>query len=133
MFNRSKLWAVALLAAVFGTGVLSGWAIQAWAEPGRQRERGRGTEAMVTYLTGELDLTAAQQDSVRAVLVRHRPAMRALWESVRPHMDSLRQALRDGISAQLTPPQAARYRELIAAQEHRHRTDSANTTTGDRK
>lgn len=133
MFNRSKFWAVALLAAVFGTGVLSGWAMQAWADPGDRRGSRRGPDAMVEYLAGELGLTTPQRDSVRAVLERHRPAMRALWERVHPQLDSLRQAMRTEISAQLTPAQQARYRELIAAQEHRHRTDSANTSKGDGK
>lgn len=133
MFNRSKTWAVVLLAATFGAGILAGWAIQARADD-RSRSRGpRGTDAMVAYLAGELELTPAQQDSVRAVFTRHRPAMRALWESLRPRMDSLRQAMRAEVAAQLTPAQQARYRELVADSEQRRRPDSSHGKTRDDK
>jgi Spy/CpxP family protein refolding chaperone len=133
MFNRSKTWAVVLLAATFGAGTAAGWAMQAWADD-RGGSRGRrGPDAMVTYLAGELDLTAVQRDSVRAVFARHRPAMRALWESVHPQMDSLRRAMRDEVAAQLTPAQQARYRELVAGWGQRHRPDSSNEQTGDVK
>lgn len=133
MFNRSRTWALALLAATFGAGIVAGWAMQAWADD-RGRARGpRGPDAMVAYLAGELDLTAAQRDSVRAVFARHRPAMRALWESMHPRMDSLRQAMRADVAAQLTPAQQARYHELIAAWEQRHRPDSSHRNTGDNK
>ncbi len=128
MFNRSKLWATALLAAVFGAGAMAGWAIQAQADDRGARDRRRGTDAMVSYLAGELDLTAAQRDSVRAVFDRHRPAMKALWETVHPQMDSLRRAMRVEIAARLTPPQQRRYQALIAAQEERHRHDSTQAT-----
>jgi Spy/CpxP family protein refolding chaperone len=127
MFNRSKFWAAALLAAAFGAGAMAGWAIQASADPGG-RDRRRGTDAMVNYLAGELDLTAAQRDSVRAVFDRHRPAMKALWETVHPQMDSLRSAMRAAIAAQLTPSQQRRYQGLIADQERRHRHDSTKAT-----
>jgi len=127
MFNRSKLWAAALLVAVFGAGAMAGWAIQASADD-RGRNRRRGTDAMVNYLAGELDLTAAQRDSVRAVFDRHRPAMKALWETVHPRMDSLRAAMRVAIAGQLTPAQQRTYQKLIADQEARHRHDSTKAT-----
>jgi len=126
MFNRSKLWAAALLAAVFGAGIMAGWAIQARADERGSRGFRRGPDAMVNYLTGELDLTAAQQDSVRAVLARHKPAMQALWEKVHPQMDSLRQVMRAEITAQLNPTQQARYQQLLA--DHQHRRDSTKAT-----
>jgi len=131
MFNRSKTWAVVLLAATFGAGIAAGWAMQTWADD-RGGSRGRrGPDAMVAYLAGELDLSAVQRDSVRAVFARHRPAMRALWESVHPQMDSLRRAMRDEVAAQLTAAQQARYRELVAGWGQRHRPDSSNDKTGD--
>lgn len=133
MFNRSKTWAVVLLAATFGAGIAAGWAMQAWADDRGGTRGRRGPDAMVAYLAGELDLTAAQRDSVRAVFARHRPAMRALWESVHPQMDSLRRNMRDEIASHLTSTQQARYRELVASWGQRHRTDSSNATTGDAK
>jgi Spy/CpxP family protein refolding chaperone len=133
MFNRSKAWALVLLAATFGAGIAAGWAMQAWADD-RGGSRGRrGPDAMVAYLAGELDLSAAQRDSVRAVFARHRPAMQALWESVHPRMDSLRRAMRDEVATQLTPAQQARYRELVAGWGQRHRADSSTAKTGDAK
>jgi len=133
MFNRSKTWAVVLLAATFAAGIAAGWAIQAWADDRGGARGRRGPDAMVAYLAGELDLTSAQRDSVRGVFARHRPAMRAMWESVHPRMDSLRQAMRAEVAAQLTPAQQARYRELVAGWEQRHRPDSSNGKTGDDK
>jgi Spy/CpxP family protein refolding chaperone len=133
MFDRSKTWAAVLLAATFVAGAAAGWAMQAWGDDGGRSRGRRGPEGMVAYLAGELDLTAAQRDSVRAVFARHRPAMRALWESVHPRMDSLRQAMRAEIAAQLAPAQQERYRELIAGWEQRHRPDTSNASTGDAK
>lgn len=133
MFNRSKGWAVALLAATFGAGVAAGWAIEGSARDGDRHRGRRGPEAMVAYLSGELGLTSAQRDSVHAVFARHRPAMRALWESVNPRMDSLRQAMRAEIAAQLTPAQQERYRELVAGWERQRRPDTSNAKSGDAK
>ncbi|HXV89991.1 MAG TPA: periplasmic heavy metal sensor [Gemmatimonadales bacterium] len=131
MFNRSRTWAVVLLAATFGAGIAAGWAMQAWADDRGGTRGRRGPDAMVAYLAGELDLTAAQRDSVRAVFARHRPEMRALWESVHPQMDSLRRKMRDEIASHLTSTQQARYRDLVAGWGQRHRSDSSTETTGD--
>jgi hypothetical protein len=48
-------------------------------------------------------------------------------------MDSLRQAMRAEIAAQLAPAQQARYRELVATWERRHRVDTSTAKTGDTK
>lgn len=127
MFNRSQAWAVALLAATFGAGAVAGWAIQAVADEGGRGGRRRGPDAMVEYLGRELDLTAAQRDSVRAVFSRHKPAMDALWQEVHPRMDSLRQTMRAEISGQLDDAQRERYRALIAELDSKHR--HTDTTT----
>jgi len=123
MFNRSKAWAVALLAAAFLAGATVSWAVRSRRpDPGpRGRGGGRGTEAMVAYLSRRLDLTAEQRDSVRAVFQRHRAAMDALWTDVHPRLDSLRQAMREQIAAQLDSVQRERYRRLLTKHEHRHR------------
>ena len=135
MFNRSKALALALLAAVFAAGVAAGWGLQALAEsregwrPGGAGPR-RGPEAMVGYLTRELDLTPAQRDSVRAVIARHRGEMEAIWREVHPPIDSLRAIMDREISAQLTAEQQSRYRRLMAEREHQHRMgDSAKAKT----
>ena len=121
MFNRSKAWAVALLAAAFLAGATVSWAVRSRRpEPG-PRGRGRGSEAMVALLSRRLDLTAEQRDSVRAVFQRHRAAMDALWSDVHPRLDSLRQAMRGQIAAQLDSTRRERYLRLLAKHEHRHR------------
>jgi hypothetical protein len=129
MFDRSKVWAVILLAAVFAAGAIAGWGIQAWADtrdPRRSRG-GRSVDAIVSGLTAELELTAVQQDSVRAVLVRRKAAMDALWESVHPQFDSLRAQMRSEIRSQLTPEQQAKYQEWIAEMDRRrHGGDSSS-------
>jgi len=68
---------------------------------------------MVGFLTKELDLSATQQDSVRAIFRRHRAQMEAIWRSVHPRYDSIRAVLEVEINAQLTPDQQRRHRELL--------------------
>jgi Spy/CpxP family protein refolding chaperone len=125
MLNRSKLAAVALLAAVFLAGGLAGWGGHEAAERDDGGGRGRrGPDAMVNYLGRELDLTPAQRDSVRAIFARHRPETEALWARVRPQFDSIKARVRTEIDAQLTPEQRARHQRLIEEAEHRRRGDS---------
>src|SRR5437773_11554686 len=81
MFNRSKAWAAVLLAAVFVAGGAAGWGIAAWRDP--RGHRG-GPDAMVNYLDDPLRLSAAQKDSVRAVLARHPAEKEALWRGGAP-------------------------------------------------
>ena len=122
MPNRSRLLAVALLAAVFGAGAVSGWAAQAWADGQAHKPLPRG-ERTLHFLTGELDLTLAQQDSVRAVFARYKGAMENVWRDVRPRFDSVRALVRADVVTHLTPSQQTRYRELMAQKdEERNRT-----------
>lgn len=117
MPNRSKLLAVALLAAVFVAGAVSGWAIQAWADTRPGKPALRGSERTIHFLSGELDLTPAQQDSVRAVFARYKGAMDAVWRDVHPRFDSVRALVRADVMTHLTPSQQSRYRELIAKKD----------------
>jgi Spy/CpxP family protein refolding chaperone len=130
MLNRSKLAAVALLAAVFVAGGLAGWggreaaARDTWGGgPGGHH----GPDAVVAYLSRELKLSDAQRDSVRAILTRHRPETDALWAQVRPRFDSIKARVRAEIDTQLTPEQRARHKQLIDQAEHqrKEREDSA--------
>ena len=127
MLNRSKLAAVGLLAAVFLAGGLAGWGGREAAERDGRRGRGggrRGPDAMVAYLSRELDLSDAQRDSVRAIFARHRPETDSLWARVRPRFDSIKAKMRAEIDAQLTPEQRARHQQLIDQAEH-HRRERA--------
>ena len=134
MLNRSKLAAVGLLAAVFVAGGLAGWGGREAAErvergPGGMGSR-RGPDALVAYLSRELSLSAAQAESVRAIIGRHRPETDALWARVRPQFDSIKARMRAEIDAQLTPEQRTRHQQLIDQAEHlrREREGRADST-----
>ena len=126
MLNRSKLAAVGLLAAVFVAGGLAGWGGREAAE---RDDRGphRGPDALVAYLSRELDLSSAQRDSVRAIIARHRPETDSLWARVRPRFDSIKARMRTEIDAQLTPEQRTRHQQLIDQAEH-HRKELEDST-----
>jgi len=109
--DRSKLWAVALLLAALVVGGAAGWGARGTnVRPCTPKFRDIG--GMVALLDKELDLSATQQDSVRAIFQRHRAGMEAIWRSVHPRYDSLRAVLEAEINAQLTPSQQRRHREL---------------------
>jgi hypothetical protein len=116
--GRSKIWAGALLIAVFIAGGATGWAVS-HSGVGAPR-RGSGPDALTTYLARRLDLDAPQQDAVRAVLTRHHAEMQAIMSTVRPRLDSLRATVRAEISAQLTPAQRERYARLLTELDHQH-------------
>ncbi len=71
-------------------------------------------EGFVSLLTQELTLTPAQQDSIRAVLSRHSGAMDALWDEIRPRVDSVRSLIRLEIAPHLTAEQQTRFTALTA-------------------
>ncbi|MBI4542994.1 MAG: periplasmic heavy metal sensor [Gemmatimonadetes bacterium] len=124
MFSTSKLWAIGLLAAIGVAGFASGAATMNYVG-----ERGGRTGGRCSYsgmLRRDLSLTAAQDDSVRAIMRRHRAEMRAAFETVRPQTDLIRARIRDEIRAVLTPSQQAAFRELTDRERaERARHDSA--------
>lgn len=71
-------------------------------------------EGFVSLLTDELTLTPSQQDSVRAVLARHQPAMDGLWEEIRPRVDSVRTIIRGEIAPHLNADQQTKFAALTA-------------------
>jgi Spy/CpxP family protein refolding chaperone len=124
--TRSRLGASALLAAVFVLGILVGGAATTLAD--RQAHKGRpqaragdGRSGYLDRLTRELDLTAAQRDSVEAVLDRHQPAMDSIWRELRrsPEIAVEREAMRRDIRALLTPDQLEKYAAMLQRQETR--------------
>ena len=108
MFNKSKAWAVGLLIAVAVAGFAAGAATE-----GLVARHNRGSGGYSGFLTRELKLTAAQHDSVAAILRRHRPEMRAIFAVIRPQMDSARARVADEIRRVLTPEQQAAYQKLL--------------------
>ena len=127
MSSPSRIWAAALLVAVFAAGGATGWAVsRSTLSP---PPRGGGPDALTAYLARRLDLDAAQQDAVRAVLTRHHAEMQAIMSEVRPRLDSLRTTVRAEITAQLTPPQRERYARLLAELEHQRDERAHRDTT----
>jgi Spy/CpxP family protein refolding chaperone len=131
MLKQSPGWAVATLIAAFVAGGLVGWGVSMRFSHGRwggQRFGGPGglggplgARGINSLLKRELDLTPAQEDSVRAIFERHRPQMEALWRAMRPRFDSLRAAVDSEIAAQLTPPQRPRFEEMRRRMDDRLR------------
>lgn len=123
MIPRSRLGAVTLLVAAMSVGALVGGIAVSVAEhrgagPGNHNH---GRDGYVARLTEELTLTAAQQDSVRSVLDRHRPEMDSMWQEVRPRFDSVRTIMRGEIRAQLSSEQQQKYQQLIERRERESR------------
>ncbi|HXJ31340.1 MAG TPA: periplasmic heavy metal sensor [Gemmatimonadales bacterium] len=127
MFSQSRTWAAALLVAVFLAGGATGWAVSRATLV--MPPRGGGPDALTAYLARRLNLDAAQQDAVRAVLTRHHTEMQAIMSSVRPRLDSLRNTVRAEITAQLTPPQRERYARLLKELEHQRDERSHRDST----
>ena len=124
MFNKSKAWAITLLVAVTVVGLVAGAALQSWVA-GRHGHRG-GRPTYASYLTRELQLSAAQHDSVAAILDRHLPELHALFQTIRPQVDSARARVADQIRLVLTPAQRETYQRLLDRDRaERARADSA--------
>jgi Spy/CpxP family protein refolding chaperone len=120
MFNKSKAWAVGLLIAVAVAGFAAGIAVRSL---GSHRGRGDGYSG---YLTRELGLTAAQHDSIAAILRRHRSEMHAIFLTIRPQIDSARARISDEIRTVLTVEQRPAYQQLLDRDRaERARADSA--------
>jgi hypothetical protein len=112
--NRSTWGAAALLIAVFAGGALAGGAALAMAE--RSGRWGtapeRGPEAYLRRLSHEVNLTSVQQDSVRAILARHKDQMDSVWREVRPRVETVRNIIRSEIRLQLAPDQRGRFDDM---------------------
>jgi hypothetical protein len=119
--GREKTRAITLLAAVFVAGLTLGWFGHDWSAGARGHGRGRDDDAIVKRLSGELDLTAAQRDSVRAIVGRHHQEIRAIWQEVHPRYDAIRAATRQEIRSQLNPEQLEREERLHQKMESRER------------
>jgi len=136
MLNRSTIWAVVFLVATFAAGIAVGaggrtlWVRHASAA---SLDRERGLDRMMAELNEELRLDAAQRDSVRAIIQRHRTRMTAVWETVRPHFDSMRAQMDSEVARQLTPEQQAKYRDHVTRYRHQRDQEKGDTGSGGRK
>ncbi|HYL21219.1 MAG TPA: hypothetical protein VEU74_05635 [Gemmatimonadales bacterium] len=134
MLNRSKTWAVVLLAATFAAGAAVGAGGRAlWVRyaSAAAPERPRGIDRMMSELDDELRLTPIQHDSVRAIVQRHWTRMSAAWETVRPRFDSMRAVMDSEVSRHLTADQQAKYRDHVT--RYRHQKDQERADSGGQK
>ena len=132
--TRQRLGATLLLAASFVLGGLVGGAATSVADrSGRGPGHGdRRRPSFIEHLTADLDLTAAQRESVQAVLDRHQPAMDSLWQLIRPQFESERQGIRREISALLSPRQQAKYGAMIQRQDSLRKAEADRRGNGRR-
>jgi Spy/CpxP family protein refolding chaperone len=109
--TKSKWTASALLIAVFILGALSGGAAAGFAErsTGERHQRQGG---MVEHLAQDLDLTTEQQDSVRAILERHKASFHDMRERIGEEIRSI-----------LTPDQQDRYQDLTTKMRRTRKHD----------
>lgn len=115
MLTRSRLWASVLLIATFAVGGLAGSvASSAWGSRGKARPDGRRREGFSSVLTRELNLTPVQRESVQTILRRYDPAMRAVWDAMRPRFDSLRAGIDADIIRVLDDQQRAAFQRFKA-------------------
>jgi hypothetical protein len=114
--SQSKTKAVTLLLAVLLAGGVMGWVAHQLAIPS-QRPPAAGVDALVTRYTRELNLDAAQQDSVRSILVRRQRETRAIWQEVHPRYEIVRGRAKSEIEAQLRPDQKQQFDALIAQED----------------
>src|SRR5690349_19832214 len=128
MVTRKQFGAVALLLVTFAAGAVTGRASSRWLRAPSERQRAEGGErrgsgerrggGFVATLQRELNLTPEQRDSVQVIVRRWDPAMRAVYDGMRPRFDSLRALVHADIMQVLTEDQKAAFQRWSA------RTDS---------
>ena len=119
--TKSKWTAAALLIAVFVLGALSGGAAAGLAERSTgERRQSRG--GMVAHLAQDLNLTAEQQDSVRAILERHKAEFQVMREQIG-----------NEIRSTLTAEQQTQYEELMTKMRHTRKHDGRKRDSANRR
>ena len=105
--------AAVLLVATLILGVSAGVAGATWYWH-QQDQRASETRAgwYMAHLTRSLDLSASQQDSVKAVLDRYGPSMDSIMDQIRPRLDTVRTAMRTEITRFLDPRQQKEYEAM---------------------
>lgn len=125
MGERSKTWAVLLLAATFVAGAAVGIGTGAlWMKPSP-----RGPAALLGVLNDQLQLTQGQRDSVGGVIWSHWNRTNSLWDTVKPRFDTLRADMDSELVRLLTPEQATKYRSLIVERRHRRELEGRSSGT----
>lgn len=114
----SKWKAAFLLIAMFAVGALAGGTAVSLARQhdlpwSRDRHRHHDSGDHMEFLAKELHLSAAQRDSVQAVLERYRPRMDSIWRQLGPRFETIKDSISNDIRRQLTPDQQKTYTEMI--------------------
>ncbi len=135
MLNQSKIWAVALLVAVFAAGVVIGgplWEVLSGDRPAGVNERGRPPDSRgrerrsySDHLQEELDLTAEQRSAMDSILEMNQDEMQMVWRELRARIDTLRQEISSEVMVFLTEQQRERYRAMIERSKNRGDRDRA--------
>jgi Spy/CpxP family protein refolding chaperone len=119
--------AAVLLLATFVLGAAAGAGLMAYASRTPPPPPAQGRAAWyLHHLTRNLDLTAVQQDSVKAVLDRYTPAMDSLMSEIRPRLDTVRTAMRAEITRFLDPRQQKEYEAMRQKHERDRRAGGSN-------
>jgi Spy/CpxP family protein refolding chaperone len=127
--NRSKLVGVAILVGVFLLGALAGGAgVFAWQERSSADEfMAAPTEWMqhrrLMALGRQLDLTSAQRDSIRQIMVRHRAEREQLLRTVDSECGTTLREHKARVDAEiravLSVEQQKKFDQLMAKQRER--------------
>ena len=125
MGNRWKAGALLVAAALAGgaTGAVVTARVLHPGPGGGEDRRGHRMAGYVKLLDKSLRLSSAQEDSVRAILTRHRGEMDAIWHEVEPRYETLRAVIRSEIRQQLAPDQAGKYDDLTARLDRERRAN----------
>lgn len=124
---QSRGAAATLLAMAFIVGILlgaGGVLIAAQNDVGPVHYHGK-RGGYIERLTRELSLTPVQQDSVRAVMERHRSAMDSLRREVAPRFETLQQVIRSDIRTHLNTEQQEKFSDMT------RQSDSTRSRAGD--
>src|SRR5262245_14421344 len=142
MVTGKQFGAAALLIATFAVGAVAGRASYRWTSPDRgPRERaesgrsgggGRPSRDFVSRMQREVNLTPSQKDSVKAIIRKWDPSMRAVYDGMRPQFDSLRALVHADIMQVLTEDQKATFTRWIARMDSIARKRSKEAERGTR-
>ncbi len=124
LFGRMRLLGVALLAATFVAGALSGAAIERvlGAEEPSAAQHGNDEDSRRSYIIDQVEMTGQQRTTIDAILEQRSDRMRAVWQEVEPRMDAVTDSARMDIMGVLTPEQRAEYERKL--EERRSRRGS---------
>lgn len=125
--DKKRGEAAVLILVVFLLGALLGsvgnhlWGERVW---GKQITNGPPSKGQIVRdLTRELQLTADQQKQLSSIVDDTRAQVRALYNTVEPQHEQLRQRGRDRIRAVLTPDQRPKFEQFMKRIDEQRKKD----------